>query len=138
MEISRKQKTEIMNEMRHQLSQQHKDSLEYLHGKIVGEKIEEKTQAVFDVLEKLPNYAVHNTIAEIRGDFRQIRRWVLDEVKHKDSMFDSIEQAMDFLYSHMMGITKIYLFNDEEMAKDFEDHMIKLAEAKVEEIAQEV
>jgi len=117
MEISKKQKTEILNAVRHELSVQHMDSLEYLHGEIVGEKMEEKTQHLFEVLENLPNFAIHNIIAEIRGQFRSMLRVVLAAIETgvgENGIFDNHMEAMMFLYDHMMASTKPYLRDDEE------------------------
>lgn len=97
-----------MNAMRHQLSIQHMDSLEYPYGTIVGDKLEKNTQAVFSVLDNLPNYAVHNIIARLRGDFRAIRRYALEEFD------DDHTKAMIWMYNNMMAITKAYLYDEEK------------------------
>jgi len=102
MKTSPKLKTEILNAMRHQLSINHMDSLEYPHGEIVGENLEKNTQAVFNVLEELPDYAIHNTIARLRGDFRSLRRFALEN-------FDDPIKAMEWLYNNMMAQTKLLL-----------------------------
>jgi len=114
MKVSNKQKSEIFNTMRHQLAIQHMDSLEYPHGLKVGECIEKNTQAVFEAIDDLPNYAIHNVIANLRGDFREMRRWVIDEYE------DPVE-AMRVLYNTMMGITKQYLYDDEYEEEEEEE-----------------
>jgi len=126
MEISKKQKTEIMNTIRHQLSIQHYDSMEYDHELIFHSydgnlsRLENNTQTVFDAIEEMPNYAVHNIIAKLRGNFRAIRRYVLDEMAFKTGQFKSTGEAMDFLYSHMMGLTKEFLWDDIDLEEEDE------------------
>ena len=102
MKTSPKLKTEILNAMRHQLSINHMDSLEYPNGEVVGRNLEKNTQAVFDVIEELPDYAIHNTIAKLRGDFRSLRRFALEN-------FDDPIKAMEWLYNNMMAQTKLLL-----------------------------
>lgn len=112
-----------MNKTAQQLSTAHADSLEYPHGLSVGKHIEKNTHAIFDALEDVQDTAIDSVIGNLRGDFRDIRRYVLaclevDKKVKKSSRFEKhfeggIEEAMQFMYDKMMAITKYY-FSDED------------------------
>lgn len=143
MEISKKQKTEILNATRHQLSVQHMDSLEYPNGLVVGNMIEKNTQAVFDAIDNLPNYAIHNVIARLRGEFRESRRFILEEMKEKEPMFKDYEEALHFMYDEMMGTTKEYFWhkkedeNEEVLRVDENEDLDNLADLGLIELTDE-
>jgi len=154
MKTSRKQKAEIYEAARLALSTQHKDSIEYgsrvfypnTNGKDEMSALERNAQSIFKAIDNAPDFAIHNVIADLRGRFRSIYRFVHDELYDdkgevpEESLFNDTEQAMNFLYSSMMAVTKEYLFGLEEevdpisdlvdfqFAKDHEDEMVEMLE----------
>ena len=145
MKITSKQKTEIMNETRTNLSNAHADSLEYPNGLEVGVHIEKNTQSIFKMLEDMPDTATHSVIGDLRGTFREIRRYVLAALemdkKLQNNKYDKffkggVEEAMQYMYDEMMSATKEYLSDEEEATVgvtmgDFEEVNVEIPKALI-------
>lgn len=159
MKTSKKQKGKIYEATRKALSAQHKDSIEY------GIKVfypytdefkemsalERNAHALMDGIDQIEDYAIHNIMAKLRHEFRELRRETLStmavnrygkvHISHLTSLYDS-----------MMGLTKQYLpkfcsccgypFGDDicdcalQACDDCGEEQAKLQEQRYEELEQ--
>lgn len=129
MKTSRKQKEKIYEAVRKALATQHKDSIEYgykvFYPNTTDDKemsaLERNAHSIYDAIDNTPNYAVQNVMADLRGRFREMYKFVMADLYTDDGIFSDTEQAMLFLYNSMMGLTKGYLFDYEGKVTPIDD-----------------
>lgn len=136
MKISKKQKGKIYEATRKALSAQHKDSIEYgikVFYPYTDEKeemsaLERNAHTLFNDIDQIGDYAIHNIMAKLRGQFRELRRKILSEAPV--NRYGKVHIShLHLLYNEMMKLIKEYLPN----SWGEEEEVIELTEENVAE-----